>query len=358
MFNKIKNFVKKYKVYILITFVFVFFFVLILMSLTSKEEIGDEDKIAFDPERRTAEEIPTGGRNYDYPNYQIDMGGELVENLNKYDGIYRNYKISVIDHFEWADNFAKAMREKEFTYEKDSMPAIPDSPQHYLDQTLHYWLADDGNVFYDVQSDLLSFSFETPTTLSGVQISARDEASAKKSIEDISKKFFPKDFEYRVNEVSREGNYYRVDFSRMLNGQPLYLYAKELYLLVTPDGRLKAGRFLLAEFREDRQVSLISGNELREKINTLDHSKSIVLTPVDPRLYEEYGRNFFILSITGEENANINLEVGEVVYYYTVKFQEEVVPRFRLIGSGDIDIEGDIIDVDFEILTDAIAEKL
>lgn len=355
MFNKIKNFLKKYKLFVLITVVFLILLVLILLSLRTKTE---EDQILTGDDITEVEESAVASRNYDYPNYKIEMSSELLRNLQQYEGTYRNYKIALADHLEWAENFVEAIEGETFRYEVDPMPAIPDSELHYLDQTQHFWLDGKDEVFYDVQSDLLYFYFETPVTLSDVQINTRDKGSAQKSIEDLSERFFSGDFGYRVNEISREGNYYRIEFSRLLAGSPIYLYDNELYLLVTPDGRLKQGKFLLAEFREDRQVSVFSSSELYSRINSLDHSKSIVLTPVDPRLYEEFGKSFFVLSITGEENANINLEIGEIVYYYTVKFQEEVVPQYLLNGSGDIDIKGDVIDVNFEILTDAISEKL
>ena len=351
MLQKLKNFLKKYKLVILIVLVFFLILFLIVSALTSRD---DEDAYVIDP--ITGERVPHfEERGPKYTQYQMDLSSTLLDSLDVYEGSKNQYEILDIDHKGWAESFAGALVGRNLEYSNFPMPAIEGSDLHYMDQTIHYWETQEDGVTYDVQSDLLTFSFSTPANLSGVSINPRNEADALKALNDISSKFFSSDFEYRVNDISAEGNYYRIDFSRLLDGHPIFLYSNELYLLVTPDGRLKEGRFLLAEFRESSRVNVMSSAQLEEQINEIEHDKSVVLRPIDESVYERYDRRFFIVDITGDEVANVNLEVGELVYYYTVKFQEEVIPEFLLDGSGDIEIEGEKIDVTFKVITEAIA---
>ncbi len=348
MLNKIKNFFKKHKLIILIIVIFFFLLFLILNALLSEDEVSKKHD-PFDFDRPALEEIEPR-----YRNYEMNFSDSLVGSMSIYEGSQKTFEILDVDHREWASSFARSFSGMSFEYSYELMPKYEGAGGKYSDQTIHFW-RDGGNaVKYDVQSDLLGFYFESPLNLSGVEVDPKDLASAQDSLDNISAEFFSSDFEYEVTEVSVEGNYYRVDFARLLNDKEVFLYFEPLYFLATRDGRLKEGRFLLAEFRESGTVNVMSSGEMDERINNENHMKSIVLRPTSQEVLERYGETFFIMDITGDEEANINLEVGDLVYYYTVKLQEEMNPQFRLNGEGDIDIQGEKIDSTFEVLTDAI----
>ncbi len=348
MLNKIKNFFKKYKLIILIVTIFFVLLFLILNALLSEEEVSKEHD-PFDFDRPAREE-----REPRYRNYEMSFSDNLIGSMSVFEGSQKTFEILDVDHREWAKDFADSVAGLSFEYSYELMPEYEKKGGKYSDQTIHFW-RDGGNaVKYDVQSDLLGFYFESPLNLSGVEVDPKDVTSAQNSLDNISAEFFSSEFEYEVTEVSVDGNYYRVDFARLLNDKPVFLYFEPLYFLATRDGRLKEGRFLLAEFRESGTVEVMSSREMDERINDENHMKSIVLRPTSREVLERYGETFFIMDITGDEEANINLEVGDLVYYYTVKLQEEMVPQFRLNGEGVVDIQGEKIDSTFEVLTDAI----
>lgn len=348
MLQKLKNFFKKYKLIILIVTVFFVLLFLILNALLSEEEVvEDHDPFEFDRPGVEREEPR-------YRGYDMSFSDGLVGSMSVFEGSQKTFEILDVDHREWALDFADAVSGMSFEYSYESMPKYEGAGGKYSDQTIHFWRDGGNGVKYDVQSDLLGFYFESPMPLSGVEIDPTDVDSAQRSLDNISEEFFSSNFEYEVSEVSIEGNYYRVDFHRLLNERPIFIYFEPLYFLATRDGRLKEGRFQLTEFSESGTVSVMSSEDMDSRINEEHHMKSIVLRPTSQEVLERYGESFFIMDITGDEEANINLEVGDLVYYYTVKLQEEMIPQFLLNGEGVIDIQGEKIDSTFEVLTDAI----
>lgn len=248
MLQKIKGFINKNRKILLILSV-VLILVLSVFLITNKKE---------EPESEVTQE----GTLSFYENYDIKLSDSVVEKLNVYEGEYDTFEVQVKDHQEWAENFAMEIKGGSLKYRLQAYPALSNSDIHTLDQSLHYWEDGSNFVFYNVADDFLFFSFEDPSSISEISFDFADLNSIENSLKDINDKFFSEDFNYVIDSIEREGNFYEIRFSRILNDIPIFSLGNELYLLVTPDGRLKEGRFLLAEFRNSTIKSTFSSTKV------------------------------------------------------------------------------------------------
>lgn len=345
MLEKIKSFFRKNKKVVIIVSVFLGIILLVfLLTLGEDQEEEREDGIV------PSEEIEYRSL---FENYNINLSTEVVQELNKYAGDYGNFEIEIRNHVDWVDNFAKDIKQGELEYRETLYPVIKDSELHTLDQSHYFWESDEDVVFYDVASDYLFFNFETPSNISNLLFNPSEEESVEEALNEISERFFSGDFEYRVDNIDREGNFYKIEYNRMLDEVPILTLGNELYLLVTPDGRFKEGRFLLAEFRNFGRTNVISGDNLSEVINNKDFFKSVEFKLKDTSLYEDLVDAYGDFRITGDETAQVDAIAGELYYYYRDKFHELVHPRFKLLGEGLVQISNDEFEASFNVITDS-----
>ena len=293
---------------------------------------------------------------YGEENYKITVTDDVVNKINSYGESYPVFEVEIIDHFEWAENFVKAIKGDQLAYEKKSYPALEGSSIHNLDQSIHYWKKGDEFITYFVENDNLVMRFETPVSLPGILINHSSKADVKVAIDEINRVFFSADFQIEVDEIYKQGDSYRIDYVRVLGGLPVYTYHDQPYLLVYPDGRIKEARFSLAEFSNaESPIRILAGEDLKEIINTPAYNKSVYFDFVDPGVHDlfdsEYGYD-----ITGEEEGEILIEEVDLFYYYQGKFASSIVPTFFFKGSGFVEIEGEIYDADFSFSGDSASK--
>ena len=345
MLEKIKAFLKRYRTLVIIVGVILIIFILILFTLFSREKTDDPQDLEID---RIGYEEENGQRMY-YDNYQINMPGYLVEEVNQYSDSYNVFNVKDISHLEWVESFVSATKGSTLEYMEKAHPAIPGHSFHTVDQTIHYWQDNNNTITYDNATDLLFFEFDMGVSIQGIQMNPQSEESVKSALEAISSRFFSDTFEYSINDISRTGNYYRVDYSRVLEELPINGNLWDTYLLFSPDGRLKEGMFLLAEFERSTEISVPTGDEVKENINQLENYKSVSFRLLGVDEYERFGEYGY--HPTGEEIGLINLEMVDLEYRYYSKFDEVVKPVFFFEGEGYVEIEGENIDAYFYVET-------
>ncbi len=344
MLKRLKEFfLNNKKLTILILLFFLLLVFVTLWFFLSREEQGvviTNDTPVFTPEPK-------------YERYSVEMEDSLVRKLNLYGDVYPTYRVNITSHLQWAQEFANSFVRKDFQYREQLFPAIPGCDLHTLDQSRYYWENDSEYVLYDLATDMLSFSFETPVLIPNVQINPRDLSSVEKALVDLNKEFFSETFEYEIQEITIEGNFYKIEFLRTLDDLPILLRTKPLFLLVTPDGRLKEGSFLLAEFDEQGTKVVSSGQDLLKGLRDSSINKSISFEFLDNSDYESFDDYFFFLSITGDEYGQIKLSDGALYYHYQSKFDEIIEPKFLLLGEGFVEIEGGEYGSSFEVLSNS-----
>lgn len=339
MLQKIKGFINKNRKILLILSV-VLILVLSVFLITNKKE---------EPEFEVTQESTLSF----YENYDIKLSDSVVEKLNVYEGEYDTFEVQVKDHQEWAENFAMELKGDNLKYRLQAYPALSNSDIHTLDQSLHYWEDESDFVFYNVADDFLFFSFENPSSVSGISFDFADLNSIENSLKDINDKFFSEDFNYVIDSIEREGNFYEIRFSRILNDIPIFSLGNELYLLVTPDGRLKEGRFLLAEFRNSTIKSTVSsGTDLLKNINNPVFEKSIFFEFLDLDRYNDFDMYFDIFDYVYEK-ADISISDGDLYYKYRDKFNKNITTQFLLYGGGFVEIDGEEIESSFDIIANS-----
>ncbi len=345
MFEKIKAFFKKYKLYVLITFLVLMIIVPVLIIIFSEEEevdIDDRDPFGFD------RGDPSGAT---YENYDINFSEEILRKIDGYSGEYLVFEVKDIDHFSWAETFAETVR-GDLEYREQPHPPVRGSSVHVLDQTLHYWELGDEVIHYDVARDIVFFKFETPTPIPNINIDPESRVSVENALIEIHEQFFSSDFVVVLENISEQGDLFEIEYSRYLDDVPVRVPNSPLYLTLTSDGKLKEGRFLLAEFEEASKTKVFDGEELRGALFSERFRKDITFNLLDPEQIEEIDDVYGFLALTGEENGIVNLEEASFSYEYINKFSEIVSPKFLFKGQGLIEIEGEDMEAEFTVKTD------
>jgi hypothetical protein len=349
--EKIKNFLKKYKIPVIVaTVMLIFVGTIVILLLLNKEEPQD-DANKYDPPPIFEWEPVTY-----YEDYEVSISDGVVREIDNYEVGHSVFEVDKKDHLDWAENFVTNLKGNQFDYSKKEQPAVSGNTVHNQDQTLHYWKNKKEFFFYDVARDTMLFVLETPVRVPNIVADPRTEEGAKKFIDDINNAFFSADFEIVVNEVVKEGNFYRINYSRVLEKLPVFMYNTPTYLLVTPDGRLQEGRFLLAEFTKTGETTIFSGEEISEKIDTQGYSKFVDFEFADLSVHDEIGDDDYGYQSTGQEKANVILSEVDLFYYYTSKFQKKVEPSFFFSGKGKVEIEGENFDANFEVRGESISK--
>lgn len=288
--------------------------------------------------------------------YRITVTDEVINKINTYEESYPIFEVEIIDHFEWAENFVKAIKGDQLDYEKKSYPALEGSSIHTLDQSIHYWKKGDEFITYFVENDNLVMRFETPVSLPGIIINHSSKEDVEAALDDINRVFFSANFQIEVDEIYKQGDYYRIDYDRVLSGLPVYTYHYQPYLLVYPDGRIKEARFSLAEFSNaDSPIRILAGENLKEIINTPAYKKIVYFDFVDPEVHDQFDSEYGY-EITGEEEGEILIEEVDLFYYYQGKFASSIIPTFFFKGSGFVEIEGEIYDAVFRFSGDSTSK--
>jgi hypothetical protein len=343
MLEKIKRFFKKNKIFILLGGVLLILLVAILVVLLSRDDSSDENYYVD----RIGDEDTTPVVSYD--GYQINMSDGVINEINTYPESYSTFSVKNTSHLEWAKEFVSGIKGSTLEYTEKPHPEIPGHSFHTIDQTSHYWQNDNDYITYENAADVLSFKFDVGESIQGLQIDPKSEDSIKAGLDSINTMFFSEDFIYRVDDVSIQGNYYRVEYSRLLENSPISKSPWSLYLIISPDGRLKEGIFLLAEFEKVSEVEIPIGEELREDINNLEHTKFVSFELLEIDEVEEFGRYGY--TPTGQEAGSINVTDVQVEYGYGSKFDEIVSPLFLLEGEGYVEIDGQNYDAYFYVET-------
>ncbi len=229
------------------------------------------------------------------------------------------------------------------------------------------WGFDNGLVYYNnMGHSFLDLDFTTPVDFEGLEVDLSDDESLEKFLEDLDSKFFQIGFEHRVDGVLKQGDYYKVNYSRLLDGIPIYNFAYPSFLTFTQDGKLKEGRIWMAGFKKTDEVTLLSGTEIIENINNPTYPKSVVFENLEedtdfigdgfPRFFQHHlwrmwGRD--------RDGGDINLEDLELVYYFKIndtKGRTYALPMFKLKGTGEVKwLEN--LETNFEVLANALELK-
>ncbi len=350
MVEKIKKFLKKYGVFVSIAFVLVILFALTLALLLQDEDAHENGDDIADV---TPIDVPSEFKIVQQPlgyhkNYNINFTSNVFNQLVQKEGNYPGFTVKEVSHFGWAEDFVNRIGKGDFEYTTSVSAEQGVS---------HYWENDSEWVTYDEGRDYIFMRFDTPIYIPDVTFNPRDEDGLQEDLSNFATNYFSSDFEYKVNDINILGNFYRIEYSRVLKEIPIYLEMPREYLLLTPDGRLKEGAFLLAEFVEYTgiQYPLISAEELRNNINFKKYPKNVEFRNLDPEVedrFDTHGYAVFSNPFTQEGSIEVN-DVG-LVYFYVGLSQRIIVPTFFLKGEGLLDVEGSLESADFIILASAI----
>jgi hypothetical protein len=348
---KINSFFKKHGIFVIIAFVILLLLFAVLVLL-----LRDKDGYTIDPD--TGLPIPSADLTVVkqplgyHKNYQISFSPLVVEELEELEySLYASFDVKDVDHFSWVEKFVNDLKGFSFKYNK-----VSPTPEFIH----HYWEDGDNSVSYNFDRDSLFFTSPQGFSLPGINFDSSDVDKLEKALSKLSSKYFSSKFEYSVKEVVREGNDYRVNFSRTLLSYPVYVDMQEEYLVFTPDGRLKSGLFLLAEFSERNGMSypLTPARDLVSKISTMEYPKEVKFFNLDPSIedkYEPYGYQAY--SNPFLQTGNINVDSFELIYLYSDRSQKISVPTFLFDGKGTLSIEGKSSQADFVILSNALSSK-
>ena len=344
-----KEFLKKYGVITVITSIILLLFILTLILLLRDEGTQPVDFDAERPAPSADLDIIDQPLGY-HKNYSISFSSNVLEKLNEFEkSFYPSFKINDENHFQWGEKFANDILRGNFQYGEDSV-----NPELIN----HYWEDGEDTVSYDYNRDSLFFTLEQGVLLPDTDFVPNDSENVYQNLRNIAKNYFSSDFDYVVEEVFREGNDYRVNFSRLLENQPIYMGSQNEYLILTPDGRLKEGLFLLAEFvqQEDMNYPLISSTQIASEINSLEYPKNVEFFNLPDEVEEEYiPYGYKVYSEPFLQRGKVDVSDARLVYFYVNRGQGALVINFLFDGVGDLDVEGELTRADFKILASAIS---
>ncbi len=353
MVEKMRTIFKKHKKVLLIFFGFltILFFIIIVLLLTRDEE---DQTITYPPDYEMPPTDVSEPSLY-YRNYKIEASDDVVRMLSNYEGEYKVYDVKDINHLEWVEDFVQSLGRNDLEYRPKPHPALDGDKLHTIDQSSHIWEKEDEFIHYRVASDFLTLTFDRSIRFPNVQVNPNDKSSVESGLREISKQFFSSDFEYQINTISREGENYKIDYSRLLDGLPITMDVGNLYLILTPAGHIKEGWFLLAEFEEMESMILDSAQEIVQGLDDEHFPKDLRFVFADPNVELELFNHATGYERTGLEEGFVNLDDLVFSYRYDNKFQKSVAPHIAFQGDGVVRIEDegadvdDDFDVDFEI---------
>ena len=350
MLQKIKKFLKKYGIFISIAFVILILFALILTILLQDKDTDEKgDDITDVTPIEDPLEFTTVRQFLGYhKNYEISFTSNVFNQIVQKEGNYPGFAVKEVSHFDWSENFVNQIGKGSLEYTTSASAEGGIS---------HYWENDSEWVTYDESRDFLFMKFDTPIYIPGVTFNPRNESGLQEDLSTLATNYFSSDFEYSIDDVYISGNFYRVEYSRVLVDIPIYLELPREYLLLTPDGRLKGGMFLLAEFLEytGMQYPLVSSENLRANISLREYPKNVEFKNLAPEIEEEfYTHGFAAFSNPFKQEGEIEINTMEIVYFYTGMSQEIVVPTFLFKGSGLLDVNGSLEEADFTVIANAL----
>lgn len=349
---------KKYDRYLPLAVVVVAILVIFLMMLFGQKKTPPlDDPTLGDPgsSMDTPGEIPNfflieQPLSY-HQNYQINISAEAMKDLNRLSQEYSGFKVKNTDHLSWVQNLISSIGKENLEYSKsDPTP----------DVTIHYWEDENDSISYNLNRDFLFLNITQPVIFENINLDPKNKENLLSGLRSLAKEYFSEQFDYKINDISLEGNYYRVNYSRILNDIPAHMDMQDQYLLLTPDGRLKEGIFLLTEFEEydEMKYPLISSTDLKNNVSAMEYPKTVYFTILDEQVnefYEPYG--YFVYSEPFSQKGRMDITEVELIYYYVDKSQLITVPTFIFNGTGLVDVEGDLIEADFEVLASALDSK-
>ena len=321
--------------------------------LDSKEEdFLENDEIRIEKQNVFSPLVETNDH------FQINLPSNIPEFENK------DLKYSVFEsreggyYLEEVRNFVNALVDEQID-EKNPLPAFPKYTR---------WDFDGGSIAYSTApKHFVEISSEKPFSLPNVQINPESKESVQEALVKMTSEFFTGDFEYRVDEISKEGEYYKVNYSRLLEGVPIYETDYPLYLVFSQDGKLKEGRIWLKEFEKKGEVSLLPKDKLAENIHSKEYPKSVafrVPSVIETGAETDFYPHHRQFTLPGDKQSGvINVEEGELVYYYRFFKEESVLPMLRLKGEGFVNPEVMFIGdtetrkAKFEVLANAMSSE-
>ncbi len=225
-----------------------------------------------------------------------------------------------------------------------------------LNPNLITWEIPGGTVVYSGGNNFLTLDFETPKNIPGVQINPESKESIEEGLKKITSEIVDGGFEHKIDQVFKEGDYYKVHYRRLLNGVPVFATNYQPYLILSPEGKLKEGGIWLREFEPVGEVKLLSGDEFNKNINDSDYPRTF--SCIEPSMVVGYpdgywphqsehqffrGREFHDYSMgifgLGKESGVFDLTDVELVYYYRFlqgDDEKPPLPMFLLGGEGQI----------------------
>ena len=226
-----------------------------------------------------------------------------------------------------------------------------------LDPAYIQWEVPGGEVIYGRGNNFLTLNFETPKSIPGVQINPESKESIQEGLKEITSRIVDDGFEHKIDQIIKEGDYYKVQFRRLLNGTPVYTKDYQPYLILSPEGKLKEGGIWLREFERIGEVKLLSSDDFSKHINNPDYPRafSYILPEVVADYPDGYWpdesqfrglefHDFSYIFLDGKEAGFVNLTDAELVYYYRFLQRDDEkppVPMFLLGGKGSINYRGE-----------------
>jgi|GEM_PF-2054090 len=352
MFEKIKRFLKNYGLITLIIFAILFLFVLVIIVLLQDEDSelrkNGHDTIDEIPDDKLSEFLLVRQPLGFHKNYTIYFTGNVLNRLDQKQEEYPGFMLKQTTHLDWVENFVEDINKGNMEYTKSELTA---------EKSTHYWEKGEDMITYSEDRGTLFMKFQQPIYIPKIDFNPRDVDNLERNLNNLATNYFSPRFEYEINEIGMEGNYYRVEYSRTLGEYPIYLELPREYLLLTPDGRLKGGMFLLAEFLEytGMQYPLISSENLRANVSLREYPKNVEFKNLAPEIEEEfYTHGFAAFSNPFKQEGEIEINSMELVYFYTGMSQEIVVPTFLFKGSGLLDVNGSLEEADFTVVANAL----
>jgi hypothetical protein len=256
-----------------------------------------------------------------HPNYTFNFSEEILGN---------NFEINRYSAFK--------LQEKDYSLEVQKFTEVMNPSEK--------------DVFgYDSEKETVFMKFEQARDLSAFDINTENFETL---VKEIQSKFFTNDLNFKVESVKEENGFVNIQYTPVIEGLPMYIFHSNPYVILDSQGNLKEARFLLAEFEKAGEVSLSSVGDLSKKINNPDYKKSIVFDFVDPSVEEKFG--FYGYDATGEEKGMVEVNEVNLAYYYAGKNQDYVVPIYLIDGKGFVEIEGEKVEVNFDVLASALSQ--
>ncbi len=358
MLKKIEIFFKKHGVYVLVASVILILFILVLILLLRDKDQLDENGVTepIPSEVVDPSEIPQEFLSVKQPlgyskNYDIRLSSNIFNKLSQKEDKYRGFRIKEVDYLGGLGSFLEDINKENLEYTQEGP-----TPE----MMVYSWQDDKDIVSYGRDRGFLFVRFAQPIALPGVDFNPNNERSLESGLTNFMENYFSSNFRYKVDGVFAEGYFQRIAFSRVLNGVPVHLEIPREYMLLTSDGRLKEGIFLLADFEEymGLEYALISASELSESISLMEYPKTVEFEILDPEINEKYAPYGYQLeSNPFTQEGTMEISDMEIAYFYSGGTQEVIVPNFIFEAQGLLDVEGDLTESKFVLIASAIESK-